>query len=536
MQSFFSINFRLDEYKLKKFHFQVKRKYIKENFIILVLNLITNRKLFMKIYFLIVIIFLKYSLLSAQPENPGPYKAGWTNVVLNRDGRNLNCLIYYPAFSEGSETQIDTIHNPYHIVAFGHGFFMQNSYYISLYKHLASYGFVVIAPQFPDYNHLELSFDLIHCINYLKKQNSIATSRFYKLLDTTKSGVSGHSMGGGSSLLAGVNDKSITVIAPLAPAETNPSVINQMQNIKSIIYIIAAQNDGITPVASNQLPMFNNARPIKTLLTIKGGNHTKFMDVRTWDWTDPNGNISADKQLSLTRRYITSIYNLFLKEDTSFFKYAYGEYAKTDNSIEIQTSLIPLIPKPFKTISPVDTVRQKNIIFKWNKTFSLNLYDTIKYELIIANDSSFTDIYHTETNISDTIISVQLQLGQYFWKVKAYSSDSTFIFSDTKKIIGIIPSKFNEEKNENLNNLLEQNFPNPFNNTTRIKYKVSNSGLVKLTLFNILGEPLETLINEHKSKGEYELNIDGKHLSSGTYFYEMIFNHHRVIKKFILLK
>ncbi len=139
---------------------------------------------------------------------------------------------------------------------------MQNSNYISLYKHLTSYGYIVIAPQFPDVNHLQLAFDLLFCANLIKNQNKNPSSIFYRLVDTTKTGLSGHSMGGGASLLAAANDSTITVVAPLA-AERNPSDIGVMNNIKSVFYLITAQNDGITPPQNHQIPMFNNAKPIK---------------------------------------------------------------------------------------------------------------------------------------------------------------------------------------------------------------------------------------------------------------------------------
>ena len=144
------------------------------------------------------------------------------------------------------------------------GFFMQNSYYISQFKHLASYGFVVIAPQFPDNNHLQLAFDLIFCVNHIKEQTTNNSSRFFNNIDTTKAGVSGHSMGGGASLLAAANDSTITVAAPLAAAETNPSAINVMNQIKGVVYLISAQNDGIAPPSQHQIPMYNNGNSVKS--------------------------------------------------------------------------------------------------------------------------------------------------------------------------------------------------------------------------------------------------------------------------------
>jgi hypothetical protein len=77
-------------------------------------------------------------------------------------------------------------------------------------------------------------------------------------------------MGGGASLLAAANDSTIDVVAPLAAAETNPSVISRMKQIKAVVYLITAQNDGITPPANHQIPMYNNALPIKAIPTLKG--------------------------------------------------------------------------------------------------------------------------------------------------------------------------------------------------------------------------------------------------------------------------
>lgn len=68
-------------------------------------------------------------------------------------------------------------------MAFDHGFFMQNNYYLSLFKHLASNGFNVIAPQFPDNNHLQFAYDLLYCVNHIKRENKNHNSIFYHLFD-----------------------------------------------------------------------------------------------------------------------------------------------------------------------------------------------------------------------------------------------------------------------------------------------------------------------------------------------------------------
>jgi len=484
----------------------------------------------------ILIFFLPYLVIIAQPNNKGPYEAGWTNATLNREGRILNTIIYYPSFVEGSEAQIDTLHKPYQVIAFGHGFFMQNSYYISHYKHLASYGFVVIAPQFPDNNHLQLAYDLIYCVNYIKNQNSVSTSRFYNLIDLTKSGLYGHSMGGGASLLAAANDSTITIAAPLAAAETNPSVINLMNQIKGVVYLISAQNDGIAPVNANQLPMYLNANPVKALPIIKGANHTKFMDTRIWDFTDPNGYLTAEQQLSITRKYLASIFNLFLKEDSSYFKFVFGDLAQSDTSIIFQYELEPLKPKSFNLILPQDTSSQTITTFLWHSTYSLNLYDQIEYELLIASDEQFNNLVLRASEIIDTTYSIQLQNGKYFWKVKSYTSSSTYTFSNVMSFVVNIPTDVNSEKDTPFEFYLEQNFPNPLNPSTTIKYSIPKSSQVTLKIFNTLGEELETLVNEDKPVGTYEVNWNAANLPSGVYFYRLQAGDFVETKKMILIK
>ncbi len=68
---------------------------------------------------------------------------------------------------------------------------------------------------------------------------------------------------------------------------------------------------------------------------------------------------------------------------------------------------------------------------------------------------------------------------------------------------------------------LEQNYPNPFNPTTTIRFSLPKSGNVKLTVFNLLGQEVATLLNEHKSVGNYEVKFNAEGLSSGVYIYRI---------------
>ena len=89
---------------------------------------------------------------------------------------------------------------------------------------------------------------------------------------------------------------------------------------------------------------------------------------------------------------------------------------------------------------------------------------------------------------------------------------------------------------------LNQNFPNPFNPTTTIKYSIPNgvgskhAFTVQLKVYDILGNEVATLVNEQKAAGNYTVNFDASELSSGIYFYKLIANNFIETKKMILLK
>lgn len=91
--------------------------------------------------------------------------------------------------------------------------------------------------------------------------------------------------------------------------------------------------------------------------------------------------------------------------------------------------------------------------------------------------------------------------------------------------------------NSSINNFaLEQNFPNPFNPETNIKYSINSNQFVSLKVYDVLGNEIADLINEEKSAGVYEVKFNGSELSSGIYFYRLQTGGLTETKKMILMK
>jgi hypothetical protein len=83
---------------------------------------------------------------------------------------------------------------------------------------------------------------------------------------------------------------------------------------------------------------------------------------------------------------------------------------------------------------------------------------------------------------------------------------------------------------------LFQNYLNPFNSTTTIKYKVVKPGFVSLKVFNVMGTEVANLVNERKAVGEYLIEWNAEGLNEGIYFCRMQNGSNIEVKKMILQK
>jgi pectate lyase len=84
--------------------------------------------------------------------------------------------------------------------------------------------------------------------------------------------------------------------------------------------------------------------------------------------------------------------------------------------------------------------------------------------------------------------------------------------------------------------LLMQNFPNPFNPTTLINFELPTGGLVKLTIFDLLGKEVRQVLNEYRAAGFHSVLFDAANLPGGIYFYRLQVGNFCSTRKMILLK
>ena len=131
-------------------------------------------------------------------------------------------------------------------------------------------------------------------------------------------------------------------------------------------------------------------------------------------------------------------------------------------------------------------------------------------------------------NDSKYILSLEITKSGFLFAGMDYYG----IYKSVNKVVttlneeNTVPSKFE----------LMQNYPNPFNPSTSIEYSVPSNEYVLLKVYDLLGNEVNTLVNERQSAGNYEVNFDASNLASGIYFYRIQSGSFIQTKKLMLLK
>jgi hypothetical protein len=84
--------------------------------------------------------------------------------------------------------------------------------------------------------------------------------------------------------------------------------------------------------------------------------------------------------------------------------------------------------------------------------------------------------------------------------------------------------------------VLHQNYPNPFNPSTKIKFDLPKPETVKIEIYNIIGQKIETLLNKSMPAGYHDVEFNGQNLSSGIYMYKIEAGGWKDVKEMVLLR
>lgn len=250
-----------------------------------------------------------------------------------------------------------------------------------------------------------------------------------------------------------------------------------------------------------------------------------------------------------------------------------GDFVVTSNDGDFT------VPQPiFDFLSPADeaVVQVKDdVSISWNSTSDYDGDDVLYTWVLLAPDS--TEIVRIPVNasgVTDTEVSLtipfetvqglfdDLSVGQgesvdALWTVEVKDSRDSLFASRGVDFSRDVPwtqetNHFNprffavtlertvltdiEDELKPLAFGLDQNFPNPFNPSTQIRYSLAENTRVNLTVYDVLGRSVAVLINDRQAAGTYNINFDARNLASGMYIYRLQAGNNVFTRKMTLIK
>ncbi len=187
-------------------------------------------------------------------------------------------------------------------------------------------------------------------------------------------------------------------------------------------------------------------------------------------------------------------------------------------------------PVPVELISFTSVVDENNVNLNWitateTNNFGFEIERSLsgsRYEQIGFVESHGTT---TEAQVY-TFTDNNLKPGNYYYRLKVVDNDGSFEYSKAVNVLVEAPAKFS----------LSQNYPNPFNPLTQIYYQIPETGLVKLKVYDLLGNEVATLVDGIVEAGIHEVSFNASKLTSSVYFYTIKAGTFVQTKKMILMK
>ncbi|MFT5877061.1 MAG: pimeloyl-ACP methyl ester carboxylesterase [Salibacteraceae bacterium] len=277
-----------------------------------------------KRYLALVCFIFFYSGIFAQS-----FDIGHTSIVFHDSIRNRDIIteIYYPADNSGENEPVSLGNFP--VLVFGHGFLMAWDSYQNFWTEIVPNGYVICFPTTemgitPD--HQEFGEDLRFLANQMQIETGDVTSLFFNSL-APKTGLMGHSMGGGASFLAAENNSNIHTLINFAAAETNPSAISAANNISVPALIFSGDDDCVAPPIDHQNIMYTNLNSnCKTQVKIIDGGHCYFANENPTcslgeSFCNGNLNITRPEQQEVTNSFLSTWLDYSLKGNQNAFTF-----------------------------------------------------------------------------------------------------------------------------------------------------------------------------------------------------------------------
>ncbi len=239
-----------------------------------------------------------------------------------------------------------------------------------------------------------------------------------------------------------------------------------------------------------------------------GTDPSNFHMVTSWGWTQ-NG--TKPTQLAAN-----DFFGAAATDEMYMDNYSFGDV------------MPPIIP--VELTSFIANAINGNVELKWQTATEVNNQG---FEIERRTETSeFRTIGFVEGNGTTTeprsysYLDKTVEQGVTYYRLKQIDFDGTYAYSDVVEVNATGPLSFD----------LSQNYPNPFNPSTIIKYSIPESGNVKLSVYNLVGEEVAVLVNGFSQVGTFDVTFNASNLPSGVYLYKLQSANSIQTRKMMLLK
>ncbi|MBK6773775.1 MAG: T9SS type A sorting domain-containing protein [Ignavibacteria bacterium] len=198
----------------------------------------------------------------------------------------------------------------------------------------------------------------------------------------------------------------------------------------------------------------------------------------------------------------------------------------SDTVLKIWQSALPVELSSFTSV-----VDNKDVLLKWSTVMELN---NSGFDIERTSDhNTWTKVGYTAGNGTTNEVrnyefrDRNLNSGTYNYRLKQVDFNGNFeYFNLSNEVIIGAPNGFS----------LSQNYPNPFNPATKIGFAIPKEGNVALTVYDNSGKLVSTLVSGFKTAGYYTVDFNASNLSSGIYFYKIVYSGQSKVMKMSVVK
>jgi glucose/arabinose dehydrogenase len=271
---------------------------------------------------------------------------------------------------------------------------------------------------------------------------------------------------------------------------------------------------GVPPVAAVQdslyvyTPSFTGTPPGVSVLA---GPDGMVVDSTTWTvrWTPTNAQALAGSQA------------VTLRAENG------GGFADQSFAIAVANVNDPPLPVDLQEPAGDTTVSftgtDPHIVFAWGNAVDPDR-DSLVYTVQVDTALTFdTPALMNFAAGSATVLFATLprRSRSYYWRVRVSDGEFSALSAGARGVIVSFVTGVRKPETVEEHEALEQNFPNPFNPATSIKYTIPHGGLVRLTVFNLLGQEVALVFEGEQGAGTYDVGFEKANLPTGIYFYRI---------------